>query len=99
MSITGALGVVMKPQQKDLLPRKDIQNYQRGRENYACIFFDMVQGRKDGVNVNIESKHIKLLKTSAFGEWSMGLWEKSWLLQNTSLVYCVLILKVNSRSQ
>lgn len=55
MSLTGALGVVMKPQQKGLLPRKDIQNYQRER----CV--------------NIESKHIKLLKTSASGEWSMGL--------------------------
>lgn len=63
----------MKPQQEDLLPRKDIQNYQRERENYACIFFGMVQGSKEGVNVNIESKHIKLLKTSASGEWSVGL--------------------------
>lgn len=33
----------------------------------------MVQGRKDGVNMNIENKHIKLLKTSAFAERSMGL--------------------------
>lgn len=49
----------------------------KGERDYACIFFDMVQGRKDGVNINIESKHIKLLKTSASGEWSMGLWEKS----------------------
>lgn len=42
MSITGALGVVMKPQQKDLLPRKDIENYQRERKimlAFSLIWF------------------------------------------------------------
>lgn len=43
------------------------------RDNYAYTFFDMVQARKDSVNVNIESKHMKLLKTSAFGEGFMDL--------------------------
>lgn len=55
--VTGALKATMKQQRMSRVLGSTC-NTTTGRGSYAYTLFDMVQGRKDGVNMNIETHQI-----------------------------------------